>query len=168
MTSRYRFAAVPALAVLVAMSAAAATHHPAKPHKARVAAAAPAPSADAAALMPPPPNTPSLTLLEALAIAYETNPQLAAQQASLRATDEGVAIANGGWRPTISAGGTYAYQQYYFYPQTVTDNNGNVVFGPFSTIGAHPLQGALTVTQPIFRGGRTVAEIGRAKALVRV
>jgi outer membrane protein len=170
MTFNYRrVAAIPALAVLVAVSAVAAPHHPAKPGKARIAAAAPvATSADAAALSPPPPNTPSLSLMEALAVAYETNPQLAAQQASLRATDEGVAIANGGWRPTISAGGTYAYQQYYFFPQTVTDNNGNVVFGPFSTISAHPAQGAITVTQPIFRGGRTIAQIGRSKALVRV
>ena len=170
MNFNYRLAVIPALAALIAVSASAAVHHhPAKPGKARVADAAPvATSADAAALSPPPPNTPSLSLMDALGVAYETNPQLAAQQASLRATDEGVAIANGGWRPTISAGGTYAYQQYYFFPQTVTDANGNIVFGPFSTISAHPVQGALTITQPIFRGGRTIAQIGRAKALVRV
>jgi outer membrane protein len=169
MIFHYRLAVVPALAVLVAVSAVAAPHHPAKPGKTRVAEAAQAAAAaDAAALMPPAPNKPSLSLLEALAVAYETNPVLAAQQASLRATDEGVAVANGGWRPTISAGGTYAYQQYYFFPQTVTDPAGNVIFGPFSTISAHPLQGALTVTQPIFKGGRTIAQIGRAKAFVRV
>ena len=162
MILNYRLAIVPALAVAMAVSAAAATHRPAKhPRIAAAAAAAPA-AAGVADLMPPQPNTPSLSLMEALAVAYETNPTLAAQQANLRATDEGVAIANGGWRPTISAGGTYAYQQYYFFPQTVPG------FGTFSTISAHPLQGALTVTQPIFRGGRTIAQIGRAKALVRV
>jgi len=171
MNFNYRLAVVPALAALVFASAAAAPHHhPARPGKARVAEAAPvATAADAAALTPPPPNTPSLSLMEALAIAYETNPTLAAQQANLRATDESVAIANGGWRPTISAGGTYSYQQYFFYPQTVTDPaTGAILFGPFSTISAHPAQAALTVTQPIFRGGRTIAQIGRAKALVRV
>src|SRR5262249_57298893 len=69
---------------------------------------------------------------------------------------------------TISAGGTYAYQQFFFFPQTVPDpNTGAVLFGPFSSISAHPLQAAVTVTQPIFRGGRTIAEIGRAKAQVR-
>src|SRR5262249_7623415 len=148
MSFNYRLAVVPALAVLVAVSAAAAPHHhPAKPGKARLAQAATpaATAADASGLLPPPPNTPSLSLMEALAVAYETHPTLSPQQASLRATDEGVAIANGGWRPTISAGGTYAYQQYYFFPQTVTDANGNVIFGPFSTISAHPLQGALTI-----------------------
>lgn len=164
MNFNYRFAVVPALAVLVvAVSAAAAPHHPARPGKARLAqAATPAATADAASLMPPAPNKPSLSLMEALAVAYETNPTLAAQQASLRATDEGVDIANGNWRPTISAGGTYAYQQYYFFPQTIPG------VGTFSTISAHPLQGALTITQPIFKGGRSIAQIGRAKALVRV
>jgi len=90
-----------------------------------------------------------------------TNPQLAAQQAALRATDEGVAIANGGWRPTISAGGTYAYQQFFFSPVIIPG------FGSISSVSAHPIQGAITVTQPILRGGRTIAQIGRAKALVR-
>jgi outer membrane protein len=159
----YRIAALPLLAFALAAPADAARHRkpPAKPSV--VAAANPI----AAPMTPPPPVKPSLTLAEALAVAYETNPQLAAQQASLRATDENVAIANGGWRPTISAGGTYGYQQYFFFPETITDANGNVVFGPFSNISSHPAQAALTVTQPIFRGGRTVAEIGRAKAQVR-
>ena len=34
-------------------------------------------------------------------------------------------------------------------------------------ISEHPFQDQLTVTEPIFRGGRTYAEIRRAKALVR-
>jgi outer membrane protein len=157
-----RAAAISLLVFAMAVPAQAAGHHRAKP--AKVAAAAPVVSP----LLPPSTEKPSLTLDDALAVAYETNPQLAAQQASLRATDENVAIANGGWRPTISAGGTYAYNQYYFFPQVVTDPaTGAVIFGPISNISAHPLQGALTVTQPIFRGGRTYAEIGRAKAMVR-
>lgn len=137
---------------------AGATHHRVR----KLAQATPSTSAlplTPAAIRPA--TKPSLTLDEALAVAYETNPQLAAQQASLRATDEGVAIANGAWRPTISAGGTYAYQQFYFRPLTIPG------FGTISTISAHPLQGGITVTQPILRGGRTIAEIRRAKALVR-
>ncbi|MEI9992817.1 MAG: TolC family outer membrane protein [Rhizomicrobium sp.] len=156
MQTYIRAAVIPLLALGVATSTDAAGRHKAKPAT-TLAAAAPMPSP----LPPPSTEKPSLTLNEALAVAYETNPQLAAQEASLRATDEGVAIANGGWRPTISAGGTYGYQQYYFFPQLVPG------LGTFSTISAHPLQGALTITQPIFRGGRTIAEIGRAKALVR-
>jgi outer membrane protein len=155
MMFNYRLAAYSLLAVALAVAPTLAAKH-------RKAKAAPGPVV--AEISPPPPPasvTPSMTLGDALAIAYETNPQLAAQQASLRATDENVAIANGGWRPTISAGGTYAFQQYWFNPLTVPG------VGTFSTISGQPLQAAITVTQPILRGGRTVAEIGRAKAQVR-
>ena len=56
-----------------------------------------------------------MTLEEALGIAYETNPDLAAAQAQLRASDEQVAIANGGWRPTaIGIGATYGVEKYFF------------------------------------------------------
>jgi outer membrane protein len=95
----------------------------------------------------------TISLAEALGIAYETNPQLGAAQANLRATDEEVAKANAGWRPTINAQGSWGPQQ--------ADISG------FGTISAHPLQGQVTITQPLFRGGRTYAGIGRAKALVR-
>ncbi len=150
---------VAALSVLVAVLAVPATaaHH----RRPRVAQAAAAPVLQQSAPAAPAPEKPSLTLDEALGIAYETNPQLAAQQASLRATDEGVAIANGGWRPTISAGGTYAYQQFFFSPVVIPG------LGTISSVSAHPVQGGITVTQPILRGGRTIAQVGRAKALVR-
>jgi outer membrane protein len=164
MKSHYRLAAMPLLAIALAVPASAARHH-AKPGK--LAPGAVIAANEITAMPPEPAQKPSITLADALAIAYETNPQLAAQQASLRATDENVAIANGGWRPTISAGGTYAYNQFYFNPQSFTDPTTGTVFGPFSTVSAHPVQAAVTVTQPIFRGGRTVAQIGRAKAQVR-
>ena len=95
----------------------------------------------------------TFTLGQALGIAYETNPQLDAQRAALRATDETVAKANGGWRPSINAQGSYGRQQYEL---------GNTTLPATS-----PLQGQVTVSQPIFRGGRTWAEIGQAKAVVR-
>ena len=105
------------------------------------------------AFAPLPAQAEKLTLPEALAIAYETNPQLAAQQAALRATDEDVARANAGWRPQVSVGGSYGYQEFKI--------------SGFGTLPSHPLTGTVTVTQPIFRGGRTIAQISRAKALVR-
>ena len=118
-----------------------------------------------------------MTLMDALGIAYETNPQLAAAQAGLRASDEQVAQANGGWRPTISIDGSYGVQKYFFPVQIA----GNGLITPHSDAGAavdnpqiinesvtdHPLNGQLTVSQPLFRSGRTVAEISQAKALVR-
>ena len=42
------------------------------------------------------------TLKEALAAAYSSNPQLMAQRAALRATDEGVAQANAGFLPQVN------------------------------------------------------------------
>src|SRR5580658_8053482 len=94
----------------------------------------------------------TFTLSDALGVAYETNPQLDADRASLRATDENVAQANAGWRPTLNAGGTYGYQEL-----------GETGFAEHT----YPVTGQVTLSEPIFRGGRTYAEIGRAKAQVR-
>ena len=45
------------------------------------------------------------SLEQALVSAYLTNPQLEAQRAALRATDELVPQALSGWRPTVQAEG---------------------------------------------------------------
>lgn len=47
------------------------------------------------------------TLKEALAAAYASNPQLMAQRAALRATDEGVASANAAFLPQVNGTGTF-------------------------------------------------------------
>ncbi|HXC54635.1 MAG TPA: TolC family outer membrane protein [Rhizomicrobium sp.] len=93
------------------------------------------------------------TLAEALGVAYETNPQLASARAALDALDQGVAQANAGWRPSINANGSYGVE------------NG-IVQGIAAPFNSHPLIGQVTVSEPLFRGGRTVAEVGRAIALV--
>lgn len=97
---------------------------------------------------------PGFSLQEALGVAYETNPQLAAAQAGLRATDENVAQANANWRPQISASGTYGFETYN-------------ISGVPGWIGTHPLNGQIGLNQELFRGGRTYAEIQKAKAQVR-
>ena len=43
------------------------------------------------------------TLPGALALAYQNNPQVNAQRAATRATDESVGVALSGYRPTVSA-----------------------------------------------------------------
>jgi len=144
--------------VMGAPAFAAAKHKPAKVAQATAAPSVPTGPLDA--LAPPEPEHPSMTLEDALAIAYETNPDLAAAQAQLRASDEQVAIANGAWRPTIGITGSYGVEKYFFPGIPVTG------FGTISSITDHPLQGAATITQPLFRSGRTIAEISRAKALV--
>jgi outer membrane protein len=103
----------------------------------------------------------TFTLNDALAVAYETNPQLSAAQAQLRATDEEVAKANAGWRPQANAQGSYGWEKFGFTPITITPGGTTI-----STANEHPLQGQLTITQPIIRLG-TIPEISRAKALVR-
>ena len=52
----------------------------------------------------------TFTLAQALGVAYETNPQLEAQRAALRATDEEVAKALAGWRPKASVEGSAGYE----------------------------------------------------------
>jgi outer membrane protein len=95
----------------------------------------------------------TLTLAEALSVAYESNPQLAAARAGLRATDEGVAIADSNFRPTINVGATYGYEK---IPP---------VFG--GTPISYPLGGQVQVTQAIFNASY-FGQQGKAKEQVKV
>jgi outer membrane protein len=97
----------------------------------------------------------TFTLDEALSVAYGTNPALDAQRAGQRATDEDVAQANANWRPQVSVSGSYGYEGIH----------GGL--GIPGTYPLHPLTTQVTVAEPVFRGGRTYAEIGKAKATVR-
>jgi len=97
----------------------------------------------------------AMSLREALATAYSTNPQIEAARANARAADEEVAKANAGWRPQLSLSGTEGFQH------IVTDEPSH------SVDDRNLVSGTATLTEPLFRGGRTVADIRRAKALVR-
>ena len=57
----------------------------------------------AAALLLAGPPADAETLEQALVQAYQNNPQLNAQRAAARATDENVSIALGGYRPRLTA-----------------------------------------------------------------
>lgn len=92
------------------------------------------------------------TLQEALASAYGNNPTLQAQRAQLRAADEGVAEARSGWRPTISATGQAGVTE------TDSSLSGRQTLNPLSY--------GLSVDQPLYRGGRTIAGTSRAKNVV--
>ena len=43
------------------------------------------------------------TLTEALVMTYQSNPEILAQRAALRAADENIPAAEGAWRPAVSA-----------------------------------------------------------------
>src|ERR1051325_4477976 len=51
------------------------------------------------------------TLTEAFAYAYNNNPQLQAQRAALRATDEQVPQALSNWRPTVTFSGQAGFNR---------------------------------------------------------
>jgi outer membrane protein len=95
----------------------------------------------------------TLTLTQALADAYETNTQLQAQRAALRATDEDVATAVSGWRPTVTATANYGYTR---------DETSPPEFNVIAPNG-HPRDAGITLTQPVING-TTIPQTREAKA----
>jgi len=92
------------------------------------------------------------TLQEALAQAYANSPTLLTARARLRATDENVPQALAGWRPTVTITATAGVTD------SATRSSG------FTTVTDRNLTtGSITITQPIFRGGRTVASTRQAE-----
>lgn len=91
------------------------------------------------------------TLQESLATAYSTNPVILAARAELRAVDEQVPTALSNWRPTVQITGSAG---------KVGTNNKSVFFS--SDENRTPRSAAAQLSQPIYRGGRTLAETKRA------
>lgn len=96
------------------------------------------------------------TLQEALALAYANNPDLRSARANLRVVDEGVPQAKANWRPVVTSSLTIA--------GTAADSDTSGVSSSGSSI---PRTASLSVTQPIYRGGRTAAGVRRAKSEVQ-
>ncbi|TAK98800.1 MAG: hypothetical protein EPO08_18200 [Rhodospirillaceae bacterium] len=113
------------------------------------------------------------TLVEAMAIAYDSNPNLRAARAQLRATDENVAIAMSGWRPSIIVNGSVNRQRSTIFEPGVTAPPGTQggTLGPGGAVtptilGTNLLtdeQLSATITQPLFRGFKTVAGVAQSK-----
>lgn len=101
------------------------------------------------------PDTSAETLEEAIARAYETNPTLLARRAQLRATDEGVAVALSGWRPSVTLSGDISRQQSY----------NNTRSSPTSRYTS-PYGGDLQIKQPLFNFS-TSPSVSRAENQVR-
>ena len=98
------------------------------------------------------------TLTQALAEAYNTNPQLLAQRALLRATDEQVPQALSGWRPTVNVTGQVGGARSSFAAASTLVPKTRVT--TYSTFYQNALN--LQVTQPVYSGGRTVAQTRQA------
>jgi outer membrane protein len=101
------------------------------------------------------------TLREAMALAYEGNPNLRAARAQLRAVDESVPIALSGWRPSLQVTGNA--QRNRNESEIISQGSSG---GPVNTSGM-TLRSQQTVnaqfTQPLFRGFRTVAGTAQAR-----
>lgn len=100
----------------------------------------------------------SQSIEETLATAYRTNPLLLAERARLRATDELVAQALSNWRPVVSVSGDIGRARDW-NAQTNTVTGATLEFERVRT----PFTSAATVRQPLYRGGRTLAETDRAE-----
>ena len=96
------------------------------------------------------------SLEDALIKAYQSNPTLEAGRASLRSTDEEISSALANWRPSVSLSGSAGIRDYE------TDSNGTKTDNNLT-----PYTVGLSVTQPIYRGGRTTAETERAEARIK-
>jgi len=106
------------------------------------------------ACVPPSHAAETFSLQQALALAYESNPRLEQERAAVRATDEEVAKAVGGWRPQIGVSGSYGW----------TQNDISTVALPIPN--GHPRDVTVTVTQPLFTGA-TIPQTRQANAQVR-
>lgn len=96
-------------------------------------------------------------LQEALAAAYSNNPTLLAARAQLRVTDENVPQALSGWRPTVSIVSNVGW--------TNSQNRLALASGRTQVTETDRTTSSnqLTIQQPIFRGGQTVARTRRAE-----
>jgi outer membrane protein len=96
------------------------------------------------------------TLTQALIDAYTSNPQILAERANLRATDEGVPQALSGWRPTVTFTGSVGAQRIENQPTTITTPNSKTT----------PKTVDLNITEPVYSGGQTEAKTKEAEKLV--
>ena len=105
------------------------------------------------------------SLADAIILAYQTNPTLQAQRANQRATDETYVQARAGYRPTanIQASGNWYWQKYAAC---------QILFGCYSgatggfSQNYNQLNAQLSVTQPLYTGGRATARVRAAEAQV--
>lgn len=98
------------------------------------------------------------SLSEALSTAYQSNPQLNAERARLRATDEQVPQALSGFRPTVQAFSEVG-------PQWVDSNDRSLVGSEDRELFSRTVGGS--IEQPIYRGGQTAAAVRGAENTVR-
>jgi TolC family type I secretion outer membrane protein len=99
------------------------------------------------------------SLTDALIETYSSNPQLEAERAQLRATDETVPQALAGWRPTVQVNGSGG-------AEATQNSPAQPPLSPaYSAYTAWNVD--LSVSQPVYQSGRTVAQTAQAEDTVR-
>ncbi len=99
----------------------------------------------------------SQSLIEALSTTYNSNPDLLASRAILRQTDETLSQAVANWRPRVTLNLEYNKVEQDSY-SVRTAPTFYALNGKFTT---------LQVVQPIFRGGKTIAETKQAQSNIQ-
>ena len=102
------------------------------------------------------------TLEGAIIQSYQNNPQLNAQRAAARVTDEGVSIALGGYRPRVTATGSIAQQHLDISSRVAIPGSAPLVT---SGDGALKVYG-ITGTQTLFNGFQTGNRTRQAESQV--
>ena len=99
----------------------------------------------------------SQSLVEAMSSTYNSNPDLLASRAVLRQTDETLAQAVANWRPKVTLSAEYNKIEADSIP--IKALSSYYILNGKTTL--------LSITQPIFRGGKTVADTKTAQANIQ-
>jgi outer membrane protein len=104
------------------------------------------------------------TIEAALVRAYQNNPQLNAQRATVRATDENVPQALSGYRPKVALTASAGYQ----YTDTNSTFGGNATQIVRSEVHGTdaPRSAGLTITQTLYNGNQTANKTRAAESQV--
>ena len=102
------------------------------------------------------------TLADAINLAYRTNPTLGASRYELRAADEELVQAKSELRPTADVQGTAGYD---YTIEGRAARRANPLLPTSAT--RDTAQAALTITQPLYTGGRAAADRRTAEAGIR-
>jgi len=98
-------------------------------------------------------NANALSLYDALAIAYNNNPQLKSERESLKAVDENLPQAFSQWFPTITG--------------TIGRSSIEDTIPGFVKTISHPKSRSLSLNQPIFDGFRSMISVKQAHYRIR-
>lgn len=101
----------------------------------------------------------SQTIIESMERAYNYSPQLDADRGRQRATDEAMPQALAGWRPTVTINGSGGRARDELEQRGASRTVETEQF-------RDPLTLQLQLRQPIYDGGRTIANVDRAGSLI--